>query len=404
MTVPNTTYRVLVEKLGAQDPSQFVGNEGEVFYDPNNPALKLSDGTTAGGVSIGGTGGGGGEESYWVQTSAGIHTLSNVGIGTTNPTSALTVGGDVSISGVVTATTFVGDIETASLRTSELGIVLGGNSEVDVYGVSIGYNSQADTYGVSVGAFSGTKHVTNNTAYTVAIGAFAQQNANPGDSTGIGAVAIGNLAGDSKQGSDAIALGRYAGRNNQASNSIVINATGSDLDNTTSSSFVVKPIRNVTGSNILTYNSTSGEITHTTSVNINKLTFPDTTEQTTAYTGISTGINSLVESELSVDSFRYRISNTGQPQVLSSDIERGLVWSTVDSSNTVITGGSSGGGLAIVGITTWVGLTTTTLTTWGDSSVAHIVEPSTSSGYKVTFVLSVASGGNRGGIHVEKLF
>jgi hypothetical protein len=91
MTVPNTTYRVLVEKLGDSDPSQFVGNEGEVFYDPNNPALKLSDGTTAGGVSIGGTGGGGAEESYWVQTSAGIHTLSNVGIGTTNPQTSLEV-------------------------------------------------------------------------------------------------------------------------------------------------------------------------------------------------------------------------------------------------------------------------------------------------------------------------
>jgi hypothetical protein len=58
MTVPNTTYRVLVEKLGDSDPSQFIGNEGEVFYDPNNPLLKLSDGTTVGGVSIGGTGGG----------------------------------------------------------------------------------------------------------------------------------------------------------------------------------------------------------------------------------------------------------------------------------------------------------------------------------------------------------
>lgn len=57
MSVPNTTYRVLVEKLGAQDPSQFIGNEGEVFYDPNSPILKLSNGTTPGGVSIGGTGG-----------------------------------------------------------------------------------------------------------------------------------------------------------------------------------------------------------------------------------------------------------------------------------------------------------------------------------------------------------
>jgi hypothetical protein len=41
--------------------------------------------------------GGGGGESYWSQTEVGIHTLSNVGIGTTNPTSALTVKGDTSL-------------------------------------------------------------------------------------------------------------------------------------------------------------------------------------------------------------------------------------------------------------------------------------------------------------------
>jgi hypothetical protein len=47
--------------------------------------------------------------SKWVSTSAGIHTLSNVGIGTTDPTSKLTVQGNVLVSGVVTATSFVGD-------------------------------------------------------------------------------------------------------------------------------------------------------------------------------------------------------------------------------------------------------------------------------------------------------
>jgi hypothetical protein len=57
--ITNTTYRFLVEKLGDSNPTQFVGNEGEVFYDPNNPLLKLSDGTTPGGVSVGGEGGGG---------------------------------------------------------------------------------------------------------------------------------------------------------------------------------------------------------------------------------------------------------------------------------------------------------------------------------------------------------
>jgi hypothetical protein len=40
---------------------------------------------------------GGGGESYWASTSAGIHTLSNVGIGTTNPTSTLTVKGVTSL-------------------------------------------------------------------------------------------------------------------------------------------------------------------------------------------------------------------------------------------------------------------------------------------------------------------
>ncbi len=43
-------------------------------------------------VNITQTGGGGGGESYWVSTAAGIHTLSNVGIGTTNPRFALEVG------------------------------------------------------------------------------------------------------------------------------------------------------------------------------------------------------------------------------------------------------------------------------------------------------------------------
>ena len=38
-------------------------------------------------------------EKYWKSTAAGIHTLSNVGIGTTNPTSALTVIGSISATG-----------------------------------------------------------------------------------------------------------------------------------------------------------------------------------------------------------------------------------------------------------------------------------------------------------------
>jgi hypothetical protein len=47
--------------------------------------------------------------SKWKDSTTGINTSVNVGIGTTNPTSKLQVGGDVKVSGVVTATNFYGD-------------------------------------------------------------------------------------------------------------------------------------------------------------------------------------------------------------------------------------------------------------------------------------------------------
>jgi hypothetical protein len=64
---------------------------------------------TAAGFTINSSGSGGGSSSQFGETAAGIHTLSNVGIGTTNPTSKLTVTGDANITGVVTATSFSGD-------------------------------------------------------------------------------------------------------------------------------------------------------------------------------------------------------------------------------------------------------------------------------------------------------
>jgi hypothetical protein len=53
----NTTYRLFVEKLGGTDPATFVGDAGEVFLNPSIPTLKLSDGSTPGGIGIGTTGG-----------------------------------------------------------------------------------------------------------------------------------------------------------------------------------------------------------------------------------------------------------------------------------------------------------------------------------------------------------
>ena len=59
---------------------------------------------------------------YWNSTNAGIHTLSNVGIGTTNPTSKLTVNGSVSVSGIVTATQgFISVGNTTPIQISLVG-------------------------------------------------------------------------------------------------------------------------------------------------------------------------------------------------------------------------------------------------------------------------------------------
>jgi hypothetical protein len=50
--VSNVVYRLYVEKLGNSNVSTFVGNYGDVFYDPSLPILKLSDGASAGGIEI----------------------------------------------------------------------------------------------------------------------------------------------------------------------------------------------------------------------------------------------------------------------------------------------------------------------------------------------------------------
>lgn len=47
-------YRALVEKLGAASTATFVGNEGELFWDPTSTDIRISDGTTVGGAVVSG--------------------------------------------------------------------------------------------------------------------------------------------------------------------------------------------------------------------------------------------------------------------------------------------------------------------------------------------------------------
>ena len=140
--------------------------------------------------------------------------------------------------GTTSTTALAGDTALFDSTTSK--VELGENASAGAEGVSIGKGTSAGDYAQAIGNNAGNS------------------------AQGVAAVAIGSQAGETSQGDKAIAIGQYAGRNNQAANSIVLNATGATLENTTADSFVVKPIRNASGTHSLEYNPTTGEVTYDT--------------------------------------------------------------------------------------------------------------------------------------------
>ncbi len=151
-----------------------------------------------------------------------------------------------------------------TLSYSNTALNLGNNSNATGGGIAIGDNSGANNwansnqvfFGVAVGSFSGTGNTRGNAS--IAIGR------NSGNNQKIGSIAIGNAAGLNGSnigiGAYSIAIGSQAKGN--ANNFICLNATGSDLFANTANTFVVKPIRNASTSNVLFYDQASGEITY----------------------------------------------------------------------------------------------------------------------------------------------
>ena len=73
----------------------FTGTGNTVTYDSSTKIVS---------VSVGGAGGGGGTGGKFIENTTGIHTLGNVGIGTTTATDKLTVKGDLSFTGALKVT------------------------------------------------------------------------------------------------------------------------------------------------------------------------------------------------------------------------------------------------------------------------------------------------------------
>jgi hypothetical protein len=118
------------------------------------------------------------------------------------------------------------------------------------YSVAIGYQA----------GFFGQAKLGGGPADGIAIGRSSGYSNQRGDAT-----AIGRRAGYENQGRWCVAIGAFAGETSQPAHSIILNATGSAFNtpnNTFTSSFFVKPIRNALGTNFLVYNTDSGEITY----------------------------------------------------------------------------------------------------------------------------------------------
>ena len=101
--------------------------------------------------------------NYWPQTSAGISTLGNVGVGTTNPTSTLTVRGSVNITGVTT----ISNLNTPSIIVTGVGtfstIQVGAAVTLRTTGIDA-YNVSANSSGLQVsGIATATSFVGNGT-------------------------------------------------------------------------------------------------------------------------------------------------------------------------------------------------------------------------------------------------
>ena len=104
----------------------------------------ISVNQSTGNVTITATGSGG--SSQFVTTAAGIHTLSNVGIGTTNPTSALTVKGNTSLE-----TLSVSGVSTFAGITTVTGPTLF-TKQLNVSGVST-FNDDTNFIGQNYNAY-----------------------------------------------------------------------------------------------------------------------------------------------------------------------------------------------------------------------------------------------------------
>jgi hypothetical protein len=77
----NSIFKPFVEKIGNADAEEFIGNEGDLFYDPTTTTLRISDGETPGGNVV--SGGGGGSSTPAPVLVSALPSAATAGVGAT---------------------------------------------------------------------------------------------------------------------------------------------------------------------------------------------------------------------------------------------------------------------------------------------------------------------------------
>jgi len=151
---------------------------------------------------------------------------------------------------------------TSSQGTSSVAIgVLSGGGNQGTSSVAIGNTAASSSQGANAVAIGTEAGKSSQTAGGIAIGQLSGK-----INQGSNSVAIGVQAGEgttSGLGTNSIAIGTLAGGVSQVANSICLNASGVAL-NPAVAGLHINPVRNVTQTNVLGYNTTSKEITYYT--------------------------------------------------------------------------------------------------------------------------------------------
>lgn len=137
-----------------------------------------------------------------------------------------------------------------------IGTAAGGGAGINTVSIgnSAGASGQLDG-AVAIGIYAGNSNQKNG---SVAIGR------NCGRITqGLNAVAIGSHSGYSNQGDYSVCIGEESGYTTCHNNCIILNAAGVELNSVQASSFYVRPMRNLSSTQILCYNPTTYEVTYT---------------------------------------------------------------------------------------------------------------------------------------------